>query len=100
MHTGLAGIVALEQGKPSLELGMVLRDTLGLEVSAKTIDPPPAWMAVIMAQAEMETLAHHQHAPQTPRRPRGEDGDGPRVSARRSSVKRPPRGELRLYATD
>ena len=36
-------IVALEQGKPTLEVGLVLRtlETLGLEVSVTPVDPPP-----------------------------------------------------------
>jgi HTH-type transcriptional regulator/antitoxin HipB len=36
-------IVAFEQGKPTLEVGLVLRtlETLGLEVEIKPLDPPP-----------------------------------------------------------
>jgi y4mF family transcriptional regulator len=52
-------IVALEQGKPTLEIGLVLRalETLGLEIDVKPIDPPPAWMIKLHREAQAKAYA-------------------------------------------
>jgi len=52
-------IVAFEQGKPTLEVGLVLRtlETLGLEVEIKPRDPPPAWMIKLAREAQAKQYA-------------------------------------------
>ncbi len=52
-------IVAMEQGKPTLEVGLVLRtlETLGLEVSVAPLDPPPAWMIKLAREAQAKQYA-------------------------------------------
>ena len=48
-------ISALEHGKPTLELGLVLRalETLGIDLAARRPDDPPKWTIVPTADAEM-----------------------------------------------
>ncbi len=52
-------IVALEQGKPTLEVGLVLRtlETLGLEVAVTPLDPPPPWMIKLAREAQAKQYA-------------------------------------------
>ncbi len=52
-------IVALEQGKPTLEVGLVLRtlETLGLAVTLTPADPPPAWMIKLAREAQAKQYA-------------------------------------------
>jgi HTH-type transcriptional regulator/antitoxin HipB len=52
-------IVALEQGKPTLEVGLVLRtlETLGLDVTLTPADPPPAWMIKLAREAQAKQYA-------------------------------------------
>lgn len=52
-------IVALEQGKPTLEVGLVLRtlETLGLAVTLTPADPPPAWMIKLVGEAQAKQYA-------------------------------------------
>lgn len=47
-------ISALESGKATLELGLVLRvfDELGLDLIAKRREPPPAWTVPLTDEAE------------------------------------------------
>ena len=51
-------ISALERGKPTLELGLVLRafEELGLDLSAKRAAEPPPWTRVLTADAEMREM--------------------------------------------
>ena len=59
-------IVALEQGKPTLEVGLVLRtlETLGLAVTLAPVDPPPTWMIKLAreAQAKQHAIAARRRA--------------------------------------
>ena len=52
-------VVAMEQGKPTLEVGLVLRtlETLGLEVTVRPLDPPPAWMIKLAREAQAKQYA-------------------------------------------
>ena len=52
-------IVAFEQGKPTLEVGLVLRtlETLGLEIEISPRDPPPAWMIKLAREAQAKQYA-------------------------------------------
>ena len=52
---GRQWILALEQGKPSLEIGMVLRtlDALGLTLDIVAPERPPQWVRLRAADAEM-----------------------------------------------
>ncbi len=52
-------VVAMEQGKPTLEVGLVLRtlETLGLEVAVKPRDPPPTWMIKLAREAQAKQYA-------------------------------------------
>ncbi|WP_158810896.1 helix-turn-helix domain-containing protein [Beijerinckia sp. L45] len=65
-------IVALEQGKPTLEVGLVLRtlETLGLDVTLTPVDPPPAWMLKLSraAQAKQAAVAARRRAKRRTRR--------------------------------
>ena len=65
-------IVALEQGKPTLEVGLVLRtlETLGLAVHVTPLDPPPAWMIKLSreAQAKQYAIAARRRAKRRMRR--------------------------------
>lgn len=49
-------IVAMEQGKPTLEVGLVLRtlEVLGLELTLKPLDPAPAWMIKALRDAQQK----------------------------------------------
>ena len=51
-------VSALESGKASLELGLVLRafEELGLDLTAKRADEPPRWTRVLTADAEMREM--------------------------------------------
>ena len=53
-------IVALEQGKPSLEAGRVLRtlEALGFELVLTPYAPPPPWMLRAVRAAHAKTAAH------------------------------------------
>ena len=48
-------ISALEQGKATLEIGLVLRafEALGIDLVAKRVPDPPKWTIVLTADAEM-----------------------------------------------
>lgn len=52
-------IGALEQGKPTLELGLVLRtlEVLGLEITLHPIDPLPPWMVKHARDAQAKQFA-------------------------------------------
>ena len=52
-------IIALEQGKPTLEAALVLRtlETLGFELVATPYDPPPPWMLRACAAAAAKRKA-------------------------------------------
>jgi HTH-type transcriptional regulator / antitoxin HipB len=55
-HAGVSRqwIVALEAGKPTVELGLALRtmDVLGIELHVKLADPPPQWTLDLQRAAE------------------------------------------------
>jgi|GEM_PF-1532437 len=59
---GRQWIVALEQGKPSLELALVLRtlETLGLELELKPADPVPPWITRARLDAERRSWETRQ----------------------------------------
>lgn len=65
-------MVAFEQGKPTLEVGLVLRtlETLGFEFLLRPTDPLPAWIAraKIDAEARRRALACRRRARRTARR--------------------------------
>ena len=48
-------INALERGKPTLELGLVLRafEELGLDLTVKRADPPPSWTVPLTIAADI-----------------------------------------------
>jgi y4mF family transcriptional regulator len=52
-------IVAMEQGKPSVEIGLVLRtlETLGLECVLTPIDPSPPWIIRALRDAQQKSYA-------------------------------------------
>ena len=58
-RVGREWLVALEHGKPTVELGLVLRtlDTLGLEIHIRDGKAPPAW-SVPLTAAATERAAH------------------------------------------
>ena len=70
---GREWLVDLEHGKPSVELGLVMRtlETLGLELDVRAPDTPPAWSVPLTAAAvrRAEQLADYR-PPGKPRKER------------------------------
>ena len=70
-------IVALEQGKPSLEAAKVFRtlEALGFELTITPYDPPPAWMlrAVAFAEAKRKANADGRRVRRNTRRARARE---------------------------
>ena len=66
---GREWLVDLEHGKPSVELGLVMRtlETLGLELVVRATDAPPDWSVPLTAAAVLRTEALAEFRP--PRRP-------------------------------
>ena len=62
---GLEWIVHLEQGKPSLELGLVLKTlkTLGVDLRVYYGGDPPAWSLPLTAEADAREAAHQRPRP-------------------------------------
>ncbi len=66
---GREWLVDLEHGKPSVELGLVLRtlEVLGIEVDVLMLRRPPAWTVPLSAQAEVRRARRAATAPRKPR---------------------------------
>ena len=60
---GREWLVDLEHGKPTVELGLVMRtlETLGLEISLCPTDAPPAWTVPLTADAVARAEAAAQY---------------------------------------
>ena len=67
---GREWLVDLEHGKPTVEVGKVLRtmEALGIELDVLMLARPPAWTVPLTAEAEARRLALAAHRP--PRRVR------------------------------
>ncbi len=68
---GREWLVALEHGKPTVELGLVLRTlaVLGIELDVLMPRRPPAWTVPLAAQAEVRRLRRAATAPARKTRP-------------------------------
>lgn len=69
---GREWLVDLEHGKPTVELGLVLRtlETLGLEVALAATAAPPPWTIPLTAAAAKRAEALAEYRPPQPRKPR------------------------------
>ncbi len=69
---GREWLVDLEHGKPTVELGLVMRllETLGLEISLRATEAPPAWTVPLTAAAAKRAEALAEYRPPRPRKER------------------------------
>lgn len=82
-RVGREWLVELEHGKPTVELGLVLRtlETLGLEVTVRAGATPPKWTLPLTADAERRAAALAEYRP--PKGPRKERPSPPPPAAYR-----------------
>ncbi len=64
---GREWLVDLEHGKPTVELGLVLRTlaTLGLEINLRATNAPPAWSVPLTAAARQRAEQAARYHPPT-----------------------------------
>ncbi len=69
---GREWLVDLEHGKPTVELGRVMRtlETLGLEISVRATEAPPPWTVPLTAAAAKRAEALAEYRPPKPRKER------------------------------
>lgn len=69
---GREWLVDLEHGKPTVEIGLVMRtlETLGLEITIRPTEAPPRWSLPLTAAALKRAEALAEYRPPKPRRER------------------------------